>query len=265
MDVFPEIISAPPRLGVRITAPLPSKVPFGGLGFPQAQIGLGQELVGAGRVAQGQRTLELQGGFVEAVELQQHATEFQVGAGGIRVARQCGMEGFERLRGAGLAVEEDAVVDARIFVGCGRAHQPDGGTEFGFGFGGASQGFERESEQTVALGGLPGGEGAAKGCNGGGKAVQQVQRAAVVEAGILECRLPLAGVTEGGFGGLVVTLRGVDHTEGFPGGGIPRFEAHTLTQRDDRGLWLTLRKEPDSLLKQGLGVLGRERFRIQKP
>jgi len=128
-------------------------------------------------------------GVVQLVEREQDAAEFQVGAGGVWVAFERRSERFQRLFGAGLAIEKDSVVDSGILFGGRLACCADGGPEFGFGFLGPAERFQGEREQAARLSGLAEGEGAVQGVEGGGESIEEVEGAAVVQAGVLESRL----------------------------------------------------------------------------
>src|ERR1035441_9096540 len=87
------------------------------------------------------------------------------------------------------------------------------------------------------------------------ESVQQIERAAIVEAGVGQRGLAFAGVPKRGLGALEFAARRIHHAEGFPGRRIRRPQLYRALKRCNGGLQLMFVEETLAPPEELVGVL----------
>lgn len=198
-----------------------------------------------GRESRG--ALEMGESFGGLVGFEEGAAEPEVSVGVLRVRSGDGFEERDGFSGTGLADEELGVADSGF--GVDAAGEVESVAVFGFGFGGASEGFERlgagEAGAPVAsVGVLQGGEGVVV-------AVEGVEGAGVEEARVGDFVIQAAGASERLFGFTVLLQGGVSDADGFPLLGVLRVGLSGAVEERERGGELAAFEEGDALFVVG--------------
>jgi hypothetical protein len=115
-------------------AGLSPQMNLGRLVFAVPQKPLPEQLITARRIVQSERAFQVPRSFLQPIEREQHATQLQMRTCGIGMPFDRGAERFHRLLGTSLPIEEDAVIDARIFLRRGLASKPQRREKSRFGY-----------------------------------------------------------------------------------------------------------------------------------
>jgi hypothetical protein len=87
------------------------------------------------------------------------------------------------------------------------------------------------------------------------EAVQQIERAAIVEAGVGQRGLAFAGVPKRGLGALEFAARRIHRTQGFPRRRIPGPQLYGALKRCNGGVQVALGEKASALAEKFLGIL----------
>src|SRR5262249_51269091 len=148
-------------------------------------------------------------GLFHPIERKQDAARLDVRTRGIGMARDGCVERLQRLLRLSQAKKIDAVIDTRIFIGRGVAGETDCGQQLAGSFGGMREPFERECKEPMGCGSVAECNRATQYVDRWLETVEQIEGPAVIEAGVLERGLAVAGRPESELGALIVLLRSV--------------------------------------------------------